>query len=447
MPTAPMLQAGPSGRSSALTLSLSRVQFGARAAAVEALSAVLRRRQALDDALDLGGLDERDRAFARLLAATTLRRLGQIDALLRRCLEQPLPPRAAWAEDILRLGACQLLFLGVAGHAAVDTAVEMTRAAGLAGHAKLVNAVLRRLGREGESLVAAQDAERLNTPDWLWDSWSAAYGEAGCRAIAHAHLREAPLDFTVKGDAALWCGRLEAELLPTGSLRRAPGGSVTALPGYGDGAWWVQDAAAALPARLLGDVRGQLVADLCAAPGGKTAQLAAAGAEVIALDRSARRLERLAANLARLGLTARVETLDAAAWTPPAPLDAVLLDAPCSATGTLRRHPDALWLKRPEDIVKLTRTQDRLLAAAAALLKPGGLLVYCTCSLQPEEGAARIEALLDGGAPLARRPIAAAEVGGLADLITPAGDLRCLPYHLGEKGGMDGFYAARLQRL
>ncbi len=430
-----------------MKLSLSRAQFGARAAAVEALAAVLRQRQPLDDALDLGDLAERDRAFARLLAATTLRRLGQIDALLAHCLKEPLPPRAAWAEDILRLGACQLLFLGVAGHAAVDTAVEMTRAAGLTGHAKLVNAVLRRLGRDGQTLLAGQDAERLNTPDWLWNGWNAAYGEEACRAIAHAHLSEAPLDFTVKGEAEAWRDRLEAVLLPTGSLRRAPGGAITALPGYDDGAWWVQDAAAALPARLLGDVRGKRVADLCAAPGGKTAQLAAAGAEVFALDRSERRLRRLSANLTRLGLSARIETADAAAWTPPAPLDAVLLDAPCSATGTLRRHPDALWLKRPEDVVKLTRTQDRLLAAAAAMLAPGGLLVYCTCSLQPEEGAARIEALLQGGAPLRRRPIAAAEVGGLAELITPAGDLRCLPYHLGENGGMDGFYAARLQRL
>jgi len=427
-----------------LSLLLSRSEFGARAAAVEALSRVLRRRLALDEALDLSGLEERDRAFARLLVAGTLRRLGQIDDLLRRCLEHPLPAKAALAEDILRVGTAQLLFLDTPAHAAVDTSVQMTRAAGLSAHVKLVNAVLRRFGREGQAMIAAQDAPRLNTPDWLWNAWSAAYGEETCRAMAAANLVEASLDFTVKADAPLWAEQLEAEILPTGSLRRAAGGLIPALPGFAEGAWWVQDAAAALPARLLGDVKGLKVADLCAAPGGKTAQLAAAGAEVIALDRSVKRLERLSDNLARVGLTATPVVGDAAVWRPEEPLDAVLLDAPCSATGTLRRHPEAAWLKRPEDVAKLAATQDRLLVAAVDMLKPGGKLVFCTCSLQPEEGEQRIEALLASGAPVRRLPVQADEVGGLAELITPAGDMRCLPCHL---GGMDGFFAARLERI
>jgi 16S rRNA (cytosine967-C5)-methyltransferase len=426
---------------------LSRAHFGARAAALEALTKVLRRRLPLDEALDPSGLEERDRGFARLLAAATLRRLGQIDALLARCLEHPLPAKAALAEDILRLGALQLVFLAVPPHAAVDTAVEMARGAGLSAHVKLVNAVLRRLSRDGRAWAAEQDEARLNTPDWLWDSWMTAYGEPTCRAIALAHLAEPPLDLSVKSDPEAWAARLEAELLPTGTLRRAPGGQIAELPGFNEGGWWVQDLAAALPARLLGDLAGKKVADLCAAPGGKTLQLAAKGAEVIALDRSASRLERVSANLTRLGLSAEVVAADAATWRPKALLDAVLLDAPCSATGTLRRHPDAAWTKRPEDVAKLAVTQSRLLAAALEMLKPGGVLVYCTCSLQRSEGVQRIEALLSGGAPARRLPIAANELGGLAELLTPAGDLRSLPCHLGEKGGMDGFYAARLERL
>jgi len=430
-----------------LSLHLSRSEFGARAAAVEALSRVLRRRLALDEALDLSALEDRDRAFARLLVAGTLRRLGQIDDLLKRCLEHPLPAKAALAEDILRLGAAQLLFLDTPAHAAVDTAVNMTRAAGLSAHVKLVNAVLRRLGREGKAMAEAQDAPRLNTPDWLWNSWSGAYGEETCRAIAAAHLTEAPLDFTTKGDPAAWAEALEAELLPTGSLRRAPGGLVPALPGFEEGEWWVQDAAAAIPARLLGDVSGLAIADLCAAPGGKTAQLAAGGAHVIALDRSVKRLEKLSANLTRLHLEAEPVVGDAGTWRPESLLDAVLLDAPCSATGTLRRHPEAAWLKRPEDVAKLAATQDRLLTASVEMLKVGGKLVFCTCSLQPEEGLLPIETLLASGAPVRRLPISAEEVGGLAELITPVGDLRCLPCHLGDKGGMDGFFAARLERI
>lgn len=413
----------------------------ARRAALAALDGVLRRRRSLDEAVE-GALADSDRAFARRLAAATLRRLGQVDALVSACLSGKPPPGAV--ADVLRLGAAQLLFMGVAPHAAVDTSVELVRAAGFPGHAKLVNAVLRRLGREGADMAAAQDAERLNTPAWLWNSWSEAYGAETARAIAAAHLAEPPLDITAK-DPAAWAGPLEARPMPTGSLRRAAGVQVSALPGHDDGAWWVQDMAAALPARLLGDVAGKRVADLCAAPGGKTAQLAAAGARVTALDRSEPRTRRLRANLARLGLEAEVVVADAARWRPEAPFDAILLDAPCSATGTLRRHPDAAWLKRPEDVAKLTATQDRLLDAAADMLAPGGVLVYCVCSLQPEEGPGRIAGVLER-APMRLDPVRPDEVGGLAGLVTPEGFLRTLPCALAADGGMDGFFAARLIR-
>jgi 16S rRNA (cytosine967-C5)-methyltransferase len=227
-------------------------------------------------------------------------------------------------------------------------------------------------------------------------------------------------------------------------------GPVPRLPGYADGAWWVQDAAAALPAQLLGEVAGKRIADLCAAPGGKTAQLAAAGARVTAVDRSAPRLERLKQNLARLGLTADTVTADVTEWQSE-PFDAVLLDAPCSATGTIRRHPDIPWLKRESDITTLAALQRRLLARAVELTKPGGLIVYCTCSLEPDEGVEPVAELLAGDSRLRRRPVVADEVHGRAEFLTGDGDLRTLPCQLPDSnpqmGGLDGFYACRIERI
>ena len=329
----------------------------ARHAALDLLGAVLRRKRPLDDAIDespsMHQLSGRDRAFARLLVATALRRLGQIDELIALCLSTPLAPRAAVVHDILRLGIAQLMFLRTPPHAAVATSVDLAHSRGFLSHKGLVNAVLRRLSVEGAEHVGAQDAARLNTPDWLWRSWSCSYGEETARAIATAHLKEAPLDLTMRADAAAWCDRLQGTLLPTGTLRRSAGGAVTALPGYAEGAWWVQDAAAALPARLFGDIAGREVVDLCAAPGGKTAQLATAGARVTAVDRSTRRLERLVANFDRLGLPIDAVAADALTWRPPHPMDAVLLDAPCTTTGAIRRHPDVPYLKAPEDVARL----------------------------------------------------------------------------------------------
>jgi 16S rRNA (cytosine967-C5)-methyltransferase len=416
-----------------------------RAVALDLLQEVLVRQRSLDEAMERNihwsELEPRDRAFARLLTSTTLRRLGEINQALDLFVTERLPPKARAVSDALRLGACQLLFLGTPAHAAVGETVELVGGLGaLAGYKGLVNAVLRRLGRERP----VTDPWR-NLPAWLAGSWVDAYGEPKARAIAASHLNEAPLDLSVKSDPESWAQRLGGEILPTGSLRLPRGaGPVESLPGYEEGAWWVQDAAASLPARLLGRPRHAI--DLCAAPGGKTAELLARGSRVTAVDRSAPRLTRLGDNLRRLGFEATVVTADAATWRPEEPAEAVLLDAPCSATGTIRRHPDLPWLKRPADIPKLTALQDRLLANAIAMTKPGGLIVYATCSLQPEEGIERIESLLAAGAPVERLPIAVEEVGGLADILNPEGDLRSLPFHLGEKGGMDGFYAARLKR-
>ena len=422
----------------------------ARGVAIDLIGAVLRRKRPLDDAIEdngeMGGLPTRDRAFARLLVATVLRRLGQIDALIAHCLSTPLPPRAAMVHDMLRLGIAQLLFLRTPPHAAVATTVDLADARGFLSHKGLVNAVLRRLSQEGAALVAVQDAARLDTPDWLWRAWSQAYGEAGARGIALAHLKEAPLDITVRGDVGKWREALEATVLPTGTLRRTSGGAIMSLPGYAEGVWWVQDAAAAIPATLLGDVAGQRVVDLCAAPGGKTAQLAAAGAHVTAIDRSPRRLERLKINLSRLSL--RVESLaaDAVQWRPPERVHFALLDAPCTATGAIRRHPDVPHLKTSDDVTRLAAVQERLLSAAIEMLAPGGTLVYCTCSLEPQEGVQQVTRLLARGAPVTRRPIQAAEIGGLVECLTPDGDLRTLPSHLPQFDGIDGFFATRLVR-
>ncbi len=383
----------------------------------------------------------------RLVVATTLRQLGRIDGIIDICIERRLPRRGQAVRTLLRMGICQLLFLETSPHAAVDTTVELIAArGGEAGYKGLLNAVLRRVDRERVPMLASVGAPSINTPAWLWDSWAAAYGAEGAEAIAAAHLREPPLDLTVKVDPAAWRDRLGATLLPTGSLRLPADGPIEALPGFSEGAWWVQDAAAALPVRMLGDVAGKRVIDLCAAPGGKTAQLAAAGAAVVAVDRSEPRLQRLRDNLARLKLRVDTVAADATQWTPGQPADAVLIDAPCSATGTIRRHPDVPWLKRPGDIAKLASLQDRLLRAAMAMVRPGGLMVYCTCSLQPDEGANRIDAALRDGMPAERVPIDASVVAGQAQFITAAGDLRTLPNHLGEIGGIDGFYAARLRR-
>jgi 16S rRNA (cytosine967-C5)-methyltransferase len=411
----------------------------ARKAAADLLDAVLRGRRTLDDAmgvvLAVRPLEPRDRGFARLLAATVLRRLGTLDAVLASCLDKGAPPQPVAAA--LRLGAAQLFFLDTPAHAAVGETVDLAPPK-LRG---LVNAVLRRIAREGMKLLDDIDQDRADTPDWLWDALVQSRGEARARAIVAAQRAEPPLDLSVKTDPAGWAAKLGAEQLATGTLRLTEAGSVPGLPGFEDGAWWVQDEAAALPVRLLGDVSGRRVLDLCAAPGGKTLQLAAAGAKVVAVDQNAKRLDRLVENLARTGLAAEIVAADAIAWRPPAPFPFVLLDAPCTATGTLRRHPEIARLKSAADAPKLAAAQDKLLDAAARATAPGGVLVYAVCSLDRREGPARVDAFLARHRDFARVPVRAEELGGRAELIDDAGDLATDPTH-----GMDGFYAARLRR-
>lgn len=433
--------------------------LAARRIAADILDGVLQKHRTLDEQLEGAGahpglkaLSDRDRALMRRLVATILRRLGTLGHVLGKLLDKGIPTDAPRAQSALLIGAAQILWMDVPDHAAVDLSVRMVqsdrRAAKYAG---LVNAVLRRCAREGHPLIDEIAGQSLDIPPWLMARWTANYGEETARAIAVALSYEPSLDLTVKSDAAAWATRLHGEVLPTGSVRTLLQGSVTMLPGFSDGQWWVQDAAAALPARLFGDLKGKTVVDLCAAPGGKTAQLIHAGARVTAVDRSQNRVARLRENLARLSLEAETVVADGAEWQPAAGhdgFDAVLLDAPCASTGTIRRHPDVAWLKQESDIILLTALQRRLLQNAVAILKPGGTLVYCTCSLEPEEGEQAIAALLATDSSMRRAPIAPGEVAGLTEIVTADGDLRTLPCHLPHAdprlGGLDGFYAARL---
>ena len=430
----------------------------ARRAAVELLTAVLDKKQPLDDVLGRAlatgwmlNLPQRDRALARAVVATSLRRRGEIDHVLGKFLERGLPDKAGTLYPILLSAAAQLIFLKTPPHAAIDLAVRLAQYDARARrYDKLVNAVLRRAAKGGEAIVSSLDAARVNTPDWLWTRWVSTYGEARAQRIAAANIIEPPLDLTVKTDPEGWASQLGGRVLPTGSVRLLPKGRIEAFPGYHEGAWWVQDAAASLPARLLGPVAGMRVADLCAAPGGKTAQLVQAGASVVAVDSSQTRLHTLGENLRRLGLDATAVVADAATWAPDERFDAVLLDAPCSSTGTIRRHPDIPYLKSAKDIEALVPLQARLLDNAASLLKPGGMLVYSTCSLEPEEGEAQIANLLVRREDLRLDPLQPEDVFGQGEWIKPSGCLRTFPYQLDlgtpEWSGMDGFFAARLLR-
>ncbi|GLR96062.1 MFS transporter [Bradyrhizobium liaoningense] len=431
--------------------------LAARRIAADIVDGVLHKHRTLDDQLDGSGahpglktLADRDRALMRRLVATVLRRLGTLGHVLSRLLDKGIPSDAPRAHCALLIGAAQILWMDVPDHAAVDLSVRLVqsdrRAARYAG---LVNAVLRRCAREGKGLIEEVATQSLDLPPWLFARWSAHYGEATARDMALALGHEPSLDLTVKSDPAQWASRLHGETLPTGTVRMLLHGSVTMLPGFAEGQWWVQDAAAALPARLFGDVKGKSIADICAAPGGKTAQLAHAGARVTAIDRSPARVARLRENLARLSLQAETVVADAVEWAGPAEaFDGILIDAPCTSTGTIRRHPDVAWLRQESDIAALAALQQRLLRKSVSLLKPGGTLVYCTCSLEPEEGEQAVAALLAAEPALRRVPIDASEVAGLDEILNRDGDLRTLPCHLPNAdpklGGLDGFFAARL---
>lgn len=431
--------------------------LAARKAASDILGKVTGKGRPLDQEIDpqnghagFKALDVRDRGLVRAILGMALRRRGQISAILEAVLERPIPEKSGVVECLLHVGLTQILFMDVPDHAAVDIAVSMSeKDRRCLPYKGLVNAVLRRAAREKADILESFGKPELAAPEWLFNRWRSAYGEETAAAIAAMHILEPNLDLTVKNDADGWAKRLGGTRIGKATVRLCEhSGPVENLEGFADGAWWVQDAAASLPALLLGDIAGKRVGDLCAAPGGKTAQLAAAGADVTAIDISASRLKRLERNLHRLGLKAAIVATDLRYFTPSEPYDAILLDAPCSATGTIRRHPDVAWAKTPLDIEMLAAVQEDLLTRAFAWLKPGGVMVFCTCSLEPEEGERRIEAFLDATPNARRIPVEPAEIGGIEGAITPDGDLRTLPSLLPaeprEHGGLDGFFAARV---
>jgi 16S rRNA (cytosine967-C5)-methyltransferase len=434
-----------------------RPGVAARAAATALYSSVLDRNQPFDRLIDpvsgdsaYRALPPRDRRMVHAIVACALRREGEIEAILGRLIEKKPPKRSGPLARILEIAAAQILFLDLPDHAVVSVALEQIVADRDARHFRgLANAVLRRLTREKETSRLGLDAARLNTPDWFWQHWSATYGETTARLIAEMHLVEPSLDLTVKSTPELWAERLGGIVLPTGSVRLIPTGPIEALAGYAEGEWWVQDAAASLPARLLGSIAGKRVADLCAAPGGKTMQIALAGANVTAVDISAPRLRRVSDNLSRLRLMAETVAADILEWTPAEPFDAVLLDAPCSSTGTIRRHPDIARLRRPAEIEHLSELQEKMLDRAVAMLKPGGILVYCTCSLEPEEGDIQFDQAV-ARHNLTPLPVKPGEIGGLSEAITPQGTVRTLPSQIvcasQRLSGLDGFFIGRCQK-
>lgn len=417
----------------------------ARLVAGVLLNAALEKRTGLDEALsqspakDLAGPD---RAFARAVAMAALRRLGEIDQILDRRLQKapPVPVRT-----ILRVALAQTLVLGTPAFAAVSTAVKLAeRDAKTRPYKNLVNAVLRGVDRDGPGLTTAE----ANLPDWLAARWKATYGEANLIGLALATREEPATDLSAKPgvDLDVLAQDVEGEVLPGGTVRTGKRGDVAGWPGFEAGDWWVQDAAAAIPARLLDVSAGQTVLDMCAAPGGKTLQLAATGAATVALDRSEARLKRLRQNFQRMKLEAEIVAVPAEDWEDERQFDAVLLDAPCTATGTYRRNPEVLRATRPADVAKLADVQHRLLDAAADRVKPGGRLVYCVCSLEREEGETQVIAFLRRNKAFRTVAAVPARVGAPDEALTAEGWLRVLPSQWADRGGVDGFFVACLER-
>lgn len=427
----------------------------ARIAATRILAAVVDRKTSLDGMLDpehgnpaFLPLNEADRGLVKAILQSALRHLPRIEAIISSLLDNPLPDGARSLHHLLVVAAAQMLYLDVPDHSAVDLAVEQANGDPRSRRfAKLVNAILRRIGREKANLLSSVE-DLPCMPDWFMQRLTEVYGRESALAIAASQLEPPTIDLTVKADAEGWAERLGGQVLPTGSVRLDRfRGSVTALEGFDDGAWWVQDAAAAIPAKLFGDLTDKRVADLCAAPGGKTAQLVLAGGDVLAVEQSKTRLKRLESNLARLGLPADTLCTDLLTIDEAESFDAILLDAPCSSTGTTRRHPDVLWTKDAGDIAKLAALQEKLLRHAVSLLKPGGRLVFSNCSIDPSEGEDVVDRVLADMPGLRLVAINPSDWPGLATAITPRGEFRTTPAMLAKQGGLDGFYAAVIAKI
>ncbi len=392
-------------------------------------------------------LEPRDKMFIRLLVTLMLRRLGQIDDIISHFLQKPLDKKMFYIQDVLRLGTAQIVFLKTPAHASVSTSVNLVKKhKNFSGFSKLTNAVLRRISEKGKAILENQKPQHLNTPSWLFEMWEKEFGYETATKISLSGLKEPPLDFSVKSHPEQWCEKLESFLMPTGTLRRPKQTLIPQLEGFTQGQWWVQDLSASLPAKLFEDLKDKKAIDICAAPGGKTAQMIIRGAKLTAIDISEHRIKTLKENLTRLNLSCEVICQDVSAWwenerNKSERFDAVLLDAPCSATGTFRRHPDVLWHRTKEDITRLQQTQKKLLLTAIDMLKEGGELIFCTCSILPQEGRIIIDEMISSGL-VKRRPLLSTELP--FEMITKDGDLCVLPFFYEQEGGCDGFFASRL---
>ncbi len=415
-------------------------------------------KKVLDDGATLEGaiekysrsISDEDRGFIRHLTTTTIRRLGQLDKIINHCTKTKLGNTQMAIRHVLRLGICQLLFMEVPAYAAVDTSVQLVEkriSKKLQYLKKTVNAVLRHIDRDREALLKKFGNTRLNFPQWILQSWDARFGQANVKEILVQILKEAPLDICLKPteDSENWAESLNGYVMPDGGVRIAKAGKITSLAGYDDGKWWVQDFAARIPATLLGAKEGDEVLDLCAAPGGKAAQSASLGAKVTAVDISESRLSRLRQNMLRLNLQIDVVTSDVLLYNPQKRYDFILLDAPCSSTGTIRRHPEILYTRGSNDVKELSILQKKMLDHAASLLNEGGTLIYCVCSMQPEEGPDQIKALLERNGSLKRKEIKKNELPGIEQAILKTGDVQTLPYYI--EDGMDGFFISRLVKI
>lgn len=423
--------------------------LAARIAATRILAAVLEKKTSLDGMLDsengnpvYRALSIADRALVRAIVNSALRHLPRLETALSMLLDGPLPQGARSLHHVLVVGAAQMLYLDVPDHSAVDLAVEQAhRDPRNKRFVKLVNAVLRRLGREKTEIEQAI-ADVPVLPDWFYARLVSAYGDDVAQRISEAQLTPSSIDLTVKTDPTLWAEKLGGTVLPNGSVRLGDfEGQIPSLEGFAEGAWWVQDLAASMPVRLLGDISGKRVADLCAAPGGKTAQLALAGAKVTALDQSGNRLRRLRENLDRLGLHAETVEVNMLKYQPEQLFDAVLLDAPCSSTGTLRKHPDVCWTKDETDIAKLAALQGQMLRHALTLVGSGGIVVFSNCSLDPSEGEEMIAQVLAENPDVERIAVRKEDWPGMESAVSSEGDLRTTPDMF---GGVDGFFSSVL---
>lgn len=430
-----------------------------RLIAAKILAAIIKQKKSLDGLLDKKSghpgflkLPPLDQNLCRAIILASLRHHIAIEKQLQGYLKNPLPAKADALSFLFHISAAQILYLNIPSHAAIFLAVEATKKdPRLRRFTALVNAILRQFAKDGEKFPL-KDSPLTLTPEWFIRLLKLQYDSETIKAIICAQNHQPPLDITVKDNPSFWAQKLNALIVSGNSLRlKEKNLNITELPGFSEGAWWVQNTASAIPAQLMPNIQGKNVADLCAAPGGKTAQLILQGANVTAIEKVETRAQRLKENLDRLQLKAKIHIADLLTYSPKENFDAVLLDAPCSSTGTIRRHSDILWNKDLKDIEQLAQLQYQLLVRAIKFTKPGGTIIFSNCSLAPQEGEELIEKILQTYENIRLSPLSGEEFPKFKDFLTKDGYLRTHPASFSHANplfaGMDGFFAARLIKI